>query len=525
MAEQRVVTEPDTPAAFVAAGVSRRFGAVRALQDVTLRLQPGTVTALLGENGAGKSTLIRVCSGELPADEGRLFLEEDEVAFKNPLEAMRSGVLVVHQEPQLVNELPIATNIFIHHLGERHFAAPITVHRQVEAAEALIERLGMAGQVPHPSRLCRDLSAAERQLVDIIRALSREPRVLFLDEPNSSLARQETERLFTVVNRLRHDGVAVAFVSHRLAEVYEICERVVVLRDGRLVAEGTAEEIPIARAVNLMAGERMIAAVREAKSERGALSQQSQQSPTLELEGCSGEGFDDVSLAVRPGEIIGMAGLVGAGRSEIARAVVGVDKLTGGTVRIAGEKTHLRNPRHAQRAGVVYAAEERRTQVFHSQDVAFNLTARVLERLGPVGTVRPRIQRSLAKRLAERFSVKAAALTAPITSLSGGNQQKVLLSRALASEPRVLILDEPTRGVDVGTKAEIYANLRKLAHEGNLAIWFISSEMEEILELADRIVVVRHGRVVRNEPNDGQAAPVVAAAIESAATVYVPPSR
>jgi len=503
-------TAPAATAALEAVGLVKSFGAVRAVRGVSLAFPPGAVTALLGENGAGKSTLIRLCSGEMQPDDGHLLLAGERVQLRSTMEAVRAGVVVVHQEPQLVGELSVADNLFLYDLGERPGAAMAHRGGHVRKARELLERLGMSDTLPDPATACRDLSAAERQLVDIVRALSRDPRVLFLDEPNSSLTHEETERLFRVVRRMRADGVAVVLVSHRLAEVYEIADHVVVLRDGQFVASGDPHEIDQARAVRLMAGARLTAVAREAARDR----QDVEGRPAaLELIRCSGPGFEDVSFALRPGEIVGMAGLVGAGRTEIAAGVVGMTRITRGTLEVDGRPVRISSPRAAQRLGLSYVAEERRTEVFAGQSVGYNLTVRVLEHLGRAGLVSPRRQRGLARQLTQRFNVKTPTVATPITALSGGNQQKVLVARALATGPRVLILDEPTRGVDVGTKAEIYQALRDLAHREGLAVWFISSEMEEVLELADRVLVVRHGRIVRDAPNTADPTPLIAAAM------------
>lgn len=508
---------PDTqvdnamPAALAVAGMAKSFGAVHALRDVSLSFPAGRVTGLLGENGAGKSTLIRLCSGEMQPDRGTLMLGGEAVSFAAPLEAVARGVVVVHQEPMLVGELTIADNLFLYDLGERPAYAAARRGDNVRRARELLEQLEMADYLPDPATQCRDLSAASRQMVDIVRALSRDPKVLFLDEPNSSLTHEESERLFRVVERLRDEGVAVVLVSHRLAEVFSIVDHVIVLRDGQFIAAGDPHEIDQEKAVALMAGERKRSVVADVVADRELVSDDAE--VALEVTGLTAEGFTGVDFRVRRGEIVGMAGLVGAGRTEIAEAVIGLRRVTGGTIRVGGRAVHVSGPGKAQRLGVAYVAEERRTEVFHAQSVGYNLTVRILDRLGRFGWVSGRRTTRAAKELTQRYGVKAASTGAPITSLSGGNQQKVLLARALAARPKVLILDEPTRGVDVGTKAEIYATLRDLAHTEGLAVWFISSELEEVVELADRVVVVRQGRVTRDAPNDSGPTPIVAAAM------------
>lgn len=499
------------PAALAVAGMAKSFGPVKAVRDVTLSFPAGAVTGLLGENGAGKSTLIRLCSGEMQPDRGVLTLGGTDVTFASPLAAVAAGVVVVHQEPLLVGELTIADNLFLYDLGERPAYAAARRGDNVRRARELLDRLDMAAYLPDPATPCRDLSAASRQMVDIVRALSRDPKVLFLDEPNSSLTHEESERLFTVVERLRDEGVAVVLVSHRLAEVFSIVDHVIVLRDGTFVASGDPQEIDQSRAVDLMAGERKRAVVEEVIADRERSIDTAR--PALEVSGLSGDGFSDVDFVIRRGEIVGMAGLVGAGRTEIAEAVIGLRRIRRGSIRIGGKSVRISGPGKAQKLGIAYVAEERRTEVFHAQTVGYNLTVRILDRLGRFGLVSGRRAKRAARDLTERYGVKTASTDSLITSLSGGNQQKVLLARALAARPEVLILDEPTRGVDVGTKAEIYATLRRLAHAEQLAVWFISSELEEVVELADRVVVVRQGRITRDSPNDAGPNPIVAAAM------------
>ncbi len=503
-------TEDARPPALEVVGMQKSFGGVRALRGVSLSFSRGAVTALLGENGAGKSTLIRLCSGEMQPDQGQLLLDGQPVVFRTPLEAMQAGVMVVHQEPQLVSELTVADNLFLYQLGERAGLTPVSRRNTVIEARALVDRLDLADVMPDVGRLCRDLSAAERQMVDIARALSRSPKVLFLDEPNSSLTAQETDRLFAVVDNLRSRGVAVVLVSHRLSEAYSMADAIVVLRDGQFIGSGSPSEIDQNRAIELMAGDRMAAAVQDVEHAKANIDDER---PALEVTRLTGQGFTDVSFAIRPGEIVGMSGLVGAGRTEIALGLIGVTRITSGTIMLHGRPVRISGPRAAQKLGISYVGEERRTEVFADQSVGFNLTARVLERLGRFGLVSMSRQAKLAKELSKRFTVKATNASTIISTLSGGNQQKVLVARALATDPRLLILDEPTRGVDVGTKAEIYRILRDLAHREGLAVWFISSEMDEVIALADRIVVVRNGEITRDAANTADPTPVIAAAM------------
>ena len=501
--------------------VSKSFAAIHALRDVTIDLFAGRVTAILGENGAGKTTLVNVVSGAVQPDLGELAIEGRPVSFGSPLDAMRLGVFVVHQEPQLFSQMTIAQNLFTYELGERPLAHPYSPARSVERAIEALDRLGLSRDLPDPRQQVRGLSAAGRQLVALARALIRQPRVLLLDEPNSSLTRNETDRLFTLVRGLRDQGVAVALVSHRLSEVYEIADYVVILRDGQKVAEDTPSRLPVSLAIQAMAGRRLSEA-REVTVHAATTGVATQSAPNpkpetegrevLRLEHCTGQRFRDVSFSIHAGEIVGLAGLVGSGRTEIARAVVGADPMLGGTVWFQGRRVQFRNTRQALQAGVAFVAEERRTQIFYGQTVRFNITSSVLDKLERLGFIRQQALDRLATGLASQLSIRTPSLASPVTSLSGGNQQKLLMARLMSVKPTAVILDEPTRGVDVATKAEIYDILRGLAREG-LAIWFISSELDEIIELADRVFVVRGGRVVESLPGGPSAAVVVASVL------------
>lgn len=383
----------------------------------------------------------------------------------------------------------VAQNLFIGDLASRTRKSRSRAAMERSAAEQL-DRLGL-GNALDPRAPLSGLSGAQRQLVEIARALRETPRVLFLDEPNATLGNEETEQLFAVVRRLRNDGVAVVLVSHRLAEVYRIADRVVVMRDGSTVADGTTAEIPLDRAVELMGG-------RPAQSGQLKSAPQavlSEVEPVLELRGLSGRGFTNVDLVVRPGEILGMAGLVGAGRTEIALGAVGATPISAGEVLIGGERCRFTSPGDALRHGVVYVAEDRKNALFYDKSVGFNIRASLLGRTPP-RTRRPseRKARELSAQLFDRMAVKAPSLDVPARSLSGGNQQKLLFARAASTTPKVLILDEPTHGVDIGSRSETHDFIRQLASEG-VAVWVISSELDEILAVSTRVVVVRDGSI------------------------------
>ena len=491
--------------------VDKRFGSVHALSDVSMQFRRGRVTALLGENGAGKSTLIRVCSGVHHPDGGEVRVSGKPERLPNALAAKAMGIAVVHQEPQLVAQMTVAENIFLARLGTRSGTA---LHRRnglVTEARALLASLGLENELPDLDGRCVGLSAAERQLVEIARALADDPHVLFLDEPNSSLTRKETDRLFDIVRRLRDRGTAIILVSHRLGEVYEISDDIIVMRDGRKVGEGSADALPKQKAIQLMAGERLKAALDLAGSD--AQPPPVTGTPVLSVRNASGLAFSDVSFDIHAGEIVGMAGLVGSGRTEIIRAILGADPLFAGDIRLKGRSVRFGSPRAALKGGIAFISEERRTSVFYGHDIRFNLTSNVLEQFGRFGFFSERKRRAFAQKSADEMGVKADNVEVGIRTLSGGNQQKVLLARALASNPSLLILDEPTRGVDVRTKADMYRQIRTLAHERGLAVWFVSSELDEVLQLADRIVVVRSGEIADNLARGPQAARVVASAL------------
>ncbi len=513
----------DNEIALEVVSVDKRFGPVHALADVSLSFRRGRVTALLGENGAGKSTMIRVCSGEHQPDSGEIRVSGQPVRIAGSLAATAMGIAVVHQEPHLVSQMTVAENIFLARLGTR---AGLALHRRgslVTEAAALLASLGLDHELTDLGGKCTGLSAAERQLVEIARALAADPHVLFLDEPNSSLTRNETDRLFAIIRRLRDRGTAVVLVSHRLGEVYEIADDVIVMRDGRKVGEGAVEALPKQQAIQLMAGERLTAALDIGEAEARP-PRPDDAVPVLSVRGARGIAFSDVSFDIHPGEIVGMAGLVGAGRTEIIRAVIGADPLFEGEIRLKGRRVQFGSPRDALRGGIAFISEERRTSVFYGHDISFNLTSNVLETFGRFGFFSRARRRAFAQASADSIGVKAKSVDVPIRTLSGGNQQKVLMARALASRPSLVILDEPTRGVDVRTKADMYRLIRDLAHVQGLAVWFVSSEMDEVLQLADRILVVRNGRIADNLPRGPQAARVVASALgekieDAAATV------
>lgn len=471
-------------------GIVKEFPGVLALGGVDLDVRPGEVHCLLGQNGAGKSTLIKVLSASYQPDAGTILWDGEEVALTTPDAAMKLGISTIYQELDLVPGLTVAENVFLgHELSRRGFSQPTEANRR---ARALLDRLGHPEI--SPTRLVEELSPAAQQVVSMARALSHETRLLILDEPSAVLDGEEVENLFGVVESLTREGVAVVYISHRLEEIRRIGSRITVLKDGRTVATGLpARDTPTSELIRLMTG-RSIEYVfpprrTEPRTDPAAV--------VLEVEGLSLAGvFRDVDLTVHAGEIVGLAGLVGAGRSEIVETVYGARRASSGTVRVDGRTLRRGSVSAAVAAGMGLCPEERKSQgLLLAEPVASNVTISSMSRFSRFGFLRRGDERTAAGELVERLDVRPRGVTRAVSTLSGGNQQKVVLARWLLRGCRVLLLDEPTRGVDVGARTEIYALVRSLADEG-VAVVVVSSEVEEVLGLADRVLVVREGRVV-----------------------------
>jgi rhamnose transport system ATP-binding protein len=483
--------DPERPRVPVLAleGVSKSFGAVRALRSVSLPLFAGEAHALAGENGAGKSTLIKVLAGVHRPDEGTVRLDGAPVEFAGPADARDAGVAVIYQEPTLFPDLSVAENIFMGRQPRRSLGR--VDHRAVrQAAAALFGRLGVAMD---PDRPARGLSIADQQLVEIAKALSFDARVLIMDEPTAALTGSEVARLFAVVRTLREQGAAVLFISHRLAEVFELCQRVTTLRDGALVASEPVEGLTESDLVQRMVGRTLDELYPKQDTTVGGIA--------LEVSRLTREGaFTDVSFQVRHGEIVGLAGLVGAGRSEVARAVFGVDRWDAGSVTVGGRTLRPGSPSLAMAAGLALVPEDRRAQgLVMEMSIARNIGLSGLKETSKAGLMSRRAERDRALDWATRLRVKYARLGDLVGTLSGGNQQKVVLAKWLATNPSVLIVDEPTRGIDVGTKAEVHRLLSSLAAEG-VAVLMISSDLPEILGMADRVLVMHEGRIAAEIP-------------------------
>ncbi|RAJ68676.1 rhamnose transport system ATP-binding protein [Streptomyces sp. Amel2xB2] len=487
------MTQPEPAAApapvLALEEVTKSFGNVRALRGVSLRLHAGQAHALAGENGAGKSTLIKILAGVHGPDSGTVLLDGRPVSFAGPAGARDAGIAVIYQEPTLFADLSIAENIFMGRQPRR--ALGRIDHAAVrDATAALMRRLGVDLD---PDRPARGLSIADQQIVEIAKALSFDARVLIMDEPTAALTGTETARLFAVVDALRAEGAAVLFISHRLGEIFELCGSVTTLRDGALVATEDLDKLTEDDLVRRMVGRDLEELYPKQDTASGE--------PALTVRRLTREGvFHDVSFEVRRGEIVALAGLVGAGRSEVVQAVFGVDSADAGEVEVGGEKLRPGSPTAAMRAGVALVPEDRRQRgLVMEMSIERNIALTGLDRLGSAGVVRRTLERSRAADWAVRLQLKYGRLSDSVGVLSGGNQQKVVLAKWLATEPGVLIVDEPTRGIDVGTKAEVHRLLTALAADG-IAVLMVSSDLPEVLGMADRVLVMHEGRLVASIP-------------------------
>jgi rhamnose transport system ATP-binding protein len=468
---------------------AKAFGAVQAIADASIDLYGGEVHGLVGENGAGKSTLVKILAGVYQPDSGELLVNGTPTTLHGPAAAQEAGIAVIYQEPTLFPDLTAAENIFMGRQPLRR-GRRIDARQMREQARGLFERLGVRLD---PGRICRGLSIADQQIIEIAKALSLEAKIIVMDEPTAALSAAEVARLFDVARTLRASGAAVLFISHRLEEVFEICQRVTVMRDGRQVLSRELAGLTADDLVRAMVGRQL------ADHTAGAHGTPGQQ--VLRVERLTREGvFTDISFDVREGEIVALAGLVGSGRSEVARAVFGIDRYDAGSVTVNGRPLRKASPTSAMAAGLGFVPEDRRQQgLVMDMSVQQNMALASLGRLRQAGLIFSKSERTFADDWALRLRIKYGRLTDPVSQLSGGNQQKVVLGKWLGRHPKLLIVDEPTRGIDIATKAEVHRLLERLAGDG-VAILMISSELPEVLRVGDRILVMREGRLVAEYP-------------------------
>ena len=464
-------------------GVHKRFPGVYALNNVAFDLYAGEVHALLGENGAGKSTLIKILGGIYAIDEGEIIINGEKTHINSVVDAQKNKITIIHQELAQVPHMTIAENIF---LGKEIKGPLFTVRRgeMMKKAQKLLASYDF--NVPSDTPLSR-LTIAQRQMIEIIKAVSFNARILVMDEPTSSLSDKEVDFLFRTIRRLKADGVGIIYISHRISELFEVSDRVTVLRDGAAIGTRVTKDVKQSELIAMMVG-------RELTSYYTRTYAQTPGDEVLRLEGVSsGTLVRDVSFTLHKGEILGLAGLVGAGRSEICRAIFGLDPLTGGSIYVRGKKVSIGDPEDAMRLGIALVPEDRKKEgIFAIKDVSFNITLKVLRQIIRGLKVDRQFEKKMVGESINSLSIKTPGPEQLVGNLSGGNQQKVVIARWLATKPDILILDEPTRGVDVGAKAEIYAIMNGLAGTG-VAIIMISSELPEIINMSDRVLVIGGG--------------------------------
>jgi ABC-type sugar transport system ATPase subunit len=475
-------------------GLSKRFGGVLALDNVDFDLQRGEIHALLGENGAGKSTLIKVLGGIHLPDAGSLRIDGRRAHVRSVADADRYGIRIIHQELSLAPNLSVAENIYLAREPSRW--GLIRRRTMFRDAEELIGRLGLP-EIGDVRAAVAPLSVAQQQLVEIARALSCKARLLVLDEPTSALSRAETEVLFATLRRLRSQDVGIIYISHRLEEILRLADRITVLRDGRSIGTQSASQVSQGELIRWMVGREIVDHFRRPRSDA--------RETALEVRHLSNARVHDVSFRVRYGEILGIAGLVGAGRSELARALFGIDRVDRGEILVDGKPVRIAGPRDALRAGIVLVAEDRKREgLVMSHSMAFNTALPWVADWIRYCTPDRRKRRAIVRRAMENFDIKAADAEQPTDSLSGGNQQKVLVGRWMEHRPKILLLDEPTRGVDVGAREEMFAILASLVESG-MAVLLISSDLAEVLNVSHRVAVYRDGRILQIAPAEAVA--------------------
>lgn len=473
--------------------ITKRFPGVLALDQVSLHLRRGEVHALVGENGAGKSTMMKVLLGMYKPDGGKIIYKGEEVHFSSPADALNAGISMIHQEISLIPTLSVAENIWLGRedkFGSLGFVSPSA---RVKAADALLERYGIDLD---SRKIVAGLSVAQMQIVELLRAVSYNAEIIIMDEPTSALSGEEIKKLYEIVEELKAAGTTVVFISHKLDEIFAICDRITVMRDGKGIGSYDIQEIDNQKLISLIAGRELNNTIPKTQPEIGEV--------IFECKNISSpNGTKNVSFQLRRGEILGFAGLMGAGRTEIMRAIFGIDKLSGGEIYMEGQRVDLSSPKKAVRHGLGMITEDRlRMGILANLSVKFNTSiAYLYNHCRFLGFLKMKQEREDAARMMQDLGTKVAGMEQRIADLSGGNQQKVIVGRWLMTKPKILIMDEPTRGIDVGAKSEIYRLMDDLVHQG-MSIIMVSSELYEVMGMADRILVVRGGSIVAEYGRD-----------------------
>ena len=478
---------------LVMSGIGKSFPGVRALHDVSLKLYPGQVTALIGENGAGKSTLVKILTGIYQPDAGDIAIAGEPVALPTAHAAFLNGITAIHQETVLFDELTVAENIFLGHAPRTRFGAIDWKTMRANAREVLE---AMHASHIDPDAMLKDLGIANRHLVAVGRAMSIDSQIVIMDEPTAALSAKEIEELFLLIEFLKSDGKAVLFISHKFDEIFRIADRYTVFRDGEMVGEGILADTTQDRIVKMMVGRAVDHIFPERTPNIGG--------PVLSVSGLSHPTeFDNISFELRRGEILGFYGLVGAGRSEVMQALFGITQPSSGTITLEGSQIAPKSAADAVNAGIVYVPEDRGRQgVVLGLPIFQNVSLPSLKRTSKSGVLRLKEEFDVARRFTERLDLRASSLSQDVGTLSGGNQQKVVIAKWLATSPKVIILDEPTKGIDIGSKAAVHAFMGDLVAQG-LSVIMVSSELPEILGMSDRVVVMREGRLIATLDNKG----------------------
>ena len=462
--------------------ISKSFPGVQALNDVSLQVRPGEIHALVGENGAGKSTLMKILSGAYKRDSGEIYVDGIKVEINDPSDALKLGIVMIYQESSLSLKLSVAENIFCGRLPR--FGPFVSWKRLYDMTQAVINDFNADIS---PQVLTNRLSSAQCQMVEIAKALSMAAKIIIFDEPTAALTTNEADTLFRVIRGLRDSGISIIFITHRLVEIFEIAERITILRDGALVTTENVDEMDEEKIILSMVGRKVHYYYSRAKS--------FQAKALLEVKGLSGERFSDVSMHVQTGEIVGLFGLIGSGRTELVRTLFGADKKTSGTIRLDGLSCNLASPSDAIDAGLVLVPEDRKSQgLILAMSTENNISLPSLRSLARIIFIRPKKEADLAETYRKRLDIRCPSITTRAVSLSGGNQQKVVIAKWLAKKPKLLIADEPTRGIDVGAKAEVHNLMTELANRG-MGVLMVSSELSEILRVSDRIYVMHEGKL------------------------------
>jgi ribose transport system ATP-binding protein len=488
------VTPDDAAPRLEARGIRKSFSGVEVLKGVDFRLDQGTVHGLVGQNGAGKSTLMKILNGVYSRDGGEILVDGRAVDYSTPSEAQAAGIGMVFQELSLIPSMTVAQNVFLTREPRGHVL--LSDRKAAEKARVIFADLGVDID---PRAATSELSVGARQLVEIAKALAQEPRILVLDEPTASLTGSEVETLFAAIRRLTARGIAVVYISHRMPELFEICQQITVLRDGVVTMTAPADTLTIDQIVAEMLGPTLGRELAELQNEQSApVVRERSGEPLLEVRGLTRHGvFEGIDFDLWPGEILGIAGLLGSGRSEIMRGLFGIDKVDGGTVNLAGKHLSITSPKKALDAGLGFVPEDRRVAGLVLKDSVFsNMMMASWPRVSSWGWVDRKAAQKRSTELVDRLKVKTSGLRQQVAHLSGGNQQKIVVGKNLAVTPKVLLLDEPTVGIDVKSKADILEEVRQLAADGN-GIIVVSSELSELTALADRVLVLRGGRITR----------------------------